>query len=238
MKCPSSIWHRTRNGRSRSRAFTFIELIVAVALTVILVRGMYTVFSAASALTRLSEEKTVVLEEAAAVFDYLAADLARSPYTAGNYYMNISADRESIMFQATRLDGVADSYVYIEYYLSEVRPREYELMRAVWTDRDRSDATTEADQGEDGAPLNIGRHLVRAAEETDGIAPFQAWYFDNSQGNIDDTGAWVGPAPCTLEGTSRTRAVRFDITMISDSPEPELAEQSFTQIFPILYSGD
>jgi|GEM_PF-3049053 len=223
-----------RRGRSRRAAFTFIELIVAVALSVVLVRGMYTVFSAASALTRLSEEKTVVLEEAAAIFDYLAADLARSPYTSDTYYMNVSADRKSIMFQATRLDIAVDSYVYIRYYLSGT-----DLMRQVY-ERNEDGSFTEFDEDEDGSldPITVGRHLVRTAEGTDGIGAFQAWYFDNTKGSIDDAEAWVDPAPATLEGTSRTRAVRFDITMISDSPEPELLEQSFTQIFPIFYSGD
>ncbi len=63
----------------RRRGFTFLELILAVALSVVLVRGMYVMFSAATSLTQMSEERMVGLFEVSAAFDYLAADFARCP---------------------------------------------------------------------------------------------------------------------------------------------------------------
>ncbi len=75
--------------RNRRRAFTFLELILAVALSVVLIRGMYTIFSAATSLTQMSEERMVGLLEVSAAFDYLSADFARIP-SAGKMNLNTS----------------------------------------------------------------------------------------------------------------------------------------------------
>jgi len=214
------------SGRSARRAFTFIELVVAIALSIVLLRGMYTIFHSAIRLTRLSEEKMVAMLEISAIFDYLAGDIARSPTTTDNYFLEIADGRKSITFQAMRLDGVIEKEVYIKFYLSGT-----DLMREVLGD-DNSTQATEADDGEDGSPIKIGHNITE----------FQVWYFDNTKDDIDAAGAWdltgqlppsSPPDPATPDDL-RTRAVKFKITIQSQT-EDGLVDQTFTQIFPIMY---
>lgn len=214
------------SGRSARMAFTFIELVVAIALSIILLRGMYTIFHSAIRLTRLSEEKMVAMLEISAIFDYLAGDIARSPTATDNYYLEIPADRKSITFQAMRLDGVTEKQVYVKFYLSGT-----DLMRKV-LGNDNATQATEADDGEDGSTIKIAHN----------IAEFQVWYFDNTKDDINAAGAWTltatlppgsPPDPATADDL-RTRAVKFKVTIQSQA-EDGLVDQTFIQIFPIMY---
>jgi len=217
----------TRSGR---RAFTFIELVVAVGLSIVLLRVMYTIFTTATDLTRLSEEKSLVQQEASASHDYIKADLARSPNSPDDYYLHISADRKSIVFQAYRLDAAVGTYVYIEYAQADV-DGDYSktdhsgvgLHRVVWRDRARSEYATEADDAEDGSPTKIGF----------AVTSFQAWYFDNTKNHISDSGAW--DETDDLEGADRTRAVKFEMVIQNVESTGGLTEQTFTPICPIYY---
>jgi type II secretory pathway pseudopilin PulG len=213
-----------RSGRRARKAFTFIELVVAVALSIVLLRGMYTIFHSAVGLARLSEQKVVAMLEISAIFDYISADVARSPQATDDYYLKIenSDPNWSIKFQALRLDGVADKYVYVKYYRSGT-----DLMRAVYKTRDgdesESDEADETDDGEDGSPITVGRN----------VTGFGTYYFDNTKNDIDATGAWDLTA--TLGGADRTWAVRCDI--IVDNPNAEGADlnaQTFKLILPIM----
>jgi type II secretory pathway pseudopilin PulG len=208
-----------RSGRRARKAFTFIELVVAVALSIVLLRGMYTIFHSAVGLARLSEQKVVAMLEISAIFDYISGDVARSPQATDDYYLKIenSDPNWSIKFQALRLDGVADKYVYVKYYRSGT-----DLMRQVYGD-DKVTTATEADDGEDGSPITVGRN----------VTGFGTYYFDNTKNDIDATGAWDLTA--TLGGADRTWAVRCDI--IVDNPNAEGADlnaQTFKLILPIM----
>jgi len=95
----------------RCGAFTFIELIVAVALSIILMRGMYVVFYSATNLTTISEAKSELLMEASAIYEYISRDIARVPYS-GSRLFNTSSGT-TLTFRATGLAGRSD--VYIQY---------------------------------------------------------------------------------------------------------------------------
>ena len=226
----------TRSGR---RAFTFIELVVAVGLSIVLLRVMYTIFTTATDLTRLSEEKSLVQQEASAVHDYIEADLARWPNSPDDYYLHISPDGKSIVFQATRLDAAVDTYVYIEYAQADVDAEDnyvYDkddhsgvgLYRVVWRDRARNNYATEEDDAEDGSPMKIGF----------AVTSFQARYFDNTYDDFSDDDAWIQtpdldsvPDP----PTDRTRAVKFEMVIQNVESTGGLTEQTFTPICPIYY---
>ncbi len=210
-------WERRSAGRSARRGFTFIELVVAVALSIVLLRGMYTIFNSATRLARLSEQQMVTVFEGSAVFDYLAGDVARSPSTTSDYYLELGADRKSITFQATRLDGLPDTYVYVQYYLDETS-----LMRKV-LGSDRATVATEAADAEDGSVIKVGHNITN----------FQAYYFNNSKAHLEAAGAW--DLTDTLTGADRTWAVRFDITIEDTDREEGLQQQTFSPVFMIAY---
>ncbi len=225
--------------RRAKKAFTFVELLVAVALSIVLLRGMYTIFDAAITVTRLSDEKMKVLLDASAIFDYIARDIVRSPYFSDQYYLKIKDDRKSITFQARRLDGVSTKHVYIEYCLSDSDGSYSEsdhsgtnLLRKVWdndraaVDPDDNATATEEDDGEDGTPITIARH----------VQSFQVWYFAEGYDDIEDDDAWTDtPDLPDPGGQKHTRAVKFKLTLENDASEESLAEQTFTLIFPIMY---
>ena len=234
MRYLGRIWRKAHTGRSRRRAFTFIELVVAVALTVVLLRGMYTIFHTATNLTLLSEEKMRVMLEVSALFDYLARDLARSPFSSDNYYLNISGDRQTIKFQAVRVDRITDKFVHIQYSLTTDG-----IERQVFGDDPATPATLGND-GESGTKIVICPKYD-PPDVTKGISSFQASYFDNSKGSIAHGEAWdlTDPLeapdpfdPAVDPETYRTRAVKVEVTW---KEENGLADQTFTLIFPIMY---
>ncbi len=214
MRTPRHNWN---NGTSRRLGFTFIELVVAIALTVILIRGMYTVFFAATDLARVSEEKMGAILEATAVCDTINVDVARSPYSSTDYFLSIGNDPTSVTFQAARLDGSPGSFVYIGYSLSGTT-----LTRTVWKDSGKSAVATLAENGEDGSMCVVGRK----------IASFQVWYLDDSASDVNDDASWVKTP--SLSGTSRTRALKFVIQIQSEGTI--LPDQIFTSITPIMYN--
>ena len=220
MKCLTNNWSCPRPGRRARKAFTFIELVVAIALSVVLLRGMYTIFHSATSLTMLSEQRMVTMLEMAAIFDYIADDVARSPSITDYYYLDIpDPDNSSIMFQAMRLDGVLNKYVYVKYYLDGS-----DLKREVRGD-DMWTPATEPVDGEDGREMTVARNVIQ----------FEAYYFINDTLNdIGDATAWR-TGTVGLAGL-RTRAVKFVIKINNPAAGPtDLKDQEFTLILPIMY---
>jgi len=217
MKCLTNNWSCPRPGRRARKAFTFIELVVAIALSVVLLRGMYTIFHSATSLSMLSEQKMVTMLDIAAVFDYIADDVGRSRPAIDDYYLSIAADRKSIIFRMLRLDGAREKYVYAKYRLDGS-----DLKRRVYGNDKTATATEEAD-GEDGTEMTVARNITK----------FEAYYFDDSKSKIDATGAWDLSA--ILTGKERTCAVKFVIEI--DTPAASAADldkQEFTLILPIM----
>ncbi len=230
MKYLTNNWSCPRPGRRARKAFTFIELVVAIALSVVLLRGMYTIFHSATSLTMLSEQKMVTMLEMAAIFDCIADDVARSPTASDYYFLDIPGSKDSIMFQAMRLDGAHNKYVYARYYLVGS-----DLRRQVYGD-DMITTATEADDGEDGREITVARNVTK----------FEVYYFDNTKNDIDDDGAdnaWTTgtlppenpPDPATSDDL-RTRAVKFVIKVDNPAAGPaDIKDQEFTLILPIMY---
>ena len=235
MKCLTNNWSCPRPGRRARRAFTFIELVVAIALSIVLLRGMYTIFHSATSLTMLSEQKMVTMLEMAAVFDYVTDDIARSPTVSENYFLDIPSGKEYIMFQAMRVDGVIGKHVYVKYEWTAATKI---LTRVVYGDDMLNPATVDAD-GEDGEEMTVARN----------VAEFKVEYFNNTEDandDIDDDGAddaWTtgtlppaSPPDAPTDDHLRTRAVKFVIKIENPEAGPaDLKEQEFTLILPVMY---
>ena len=214
---------RILGSRGSRRGFTFIELVVAVALTAILLRAMYSVFMGATSLARLSEEKTNAVYEAAAASDCMAIDTSRSPFFSTNYYLVLPAGGQSILFQAMKQNGLP-GFVYIEYYFQSNR-----IMRRVWnhrTSRGADNIATVSNDGEDGAATAVAYN----------VQEFWAYflndaYRNNGRLNIDETACWLTSG--TLSGTSRTRAIKMEFVIQSVGDIPA---QRYTLVFPIMFS--
>ena len=216
----------SRLGHRARKAFTFIELVVAIALSVVLLRGMYTIFHSATTLASLSEQRMVNMLEMAAVFDYISDDVTRTRPTTDDYYLDIGDDRKSIRFQMLRLDGALGKYVYVQYRLDGS-----DLKRAVYGNNNDTVLATEELDGEEGIEITVARN----------VDTFQTYYFDGSKDDIDDDGAdsaWTLPVTGEgdLENGERSMALKFRITI--DNPETDganLQEQDFTLILPVMY---
>ncbi len=199
-------------------AFTFIELIVAMALTIVLIRGMYTIFGTATDLTRLSEQKTNVMFEASALSDYIAADVARSPMVSGDYYL--TTDGTAITFQASRLDGATTSFARITY---PHNPGADTVTRVVEVEDPDSPGSwitaTTGIGGEDGALMVVGRH----------VTDFEVGYMNNGSGSWATSG--------TLTGSTRTWAIRFEFTLEDASGSgPHFTGETFSLVYPVIYN--
>lgn len=226
MKSPANNWSCLRPGRRARKAFTFIELVVAIALSVVLLRGIYTIFHSATSLSMLSEQKMVTMLDMAAVFDYISDDVARSPTASDDYYLDITdggeGARTSIKFQMLRIDGAVGMYVYVRYYLDGT-----DLKRQVFGNDMTTPATTEID-GEDGTEITVARN----------ISSFEVYYFNNTKNKIDATDAWtlLDAGDVDLTGAERTWALKFEVT-IDDSglSAADLGPQDFTLIFPVMH---
>ena len=226
MKYPASNPSRSRLGHRARKAFTFIELVVAIALSVVLLRGMYAIFHSATTLAVLSEQRIVNMLEMAAVFDYISDDVIRSRPVTDDYYLDIGDDRKSVRFQMLRADGAYGKYVYVRYHLDGS-----DLKRAVYGNDNAAVLATEAVDGEDGVEIVIARH----------VDTFQVYYFDASEDDIDDDGtdnAWTLPVAGAgdLVDGERTMALKFRITI--DNPktnDAHLHEQDFTLTLPVMY---
>ncbi len=146
-------WSANGSRRPRRRAFTFIELIVAVGLSVILLRGMYTVLHSATDLTTLSEERMSLLQEASAIFDYIGADLARVPFS-GQRYFNVASTPPRLILKATSRTGGDD--VYIKY---ECNAGEKKVVRGVYKDQGCTIAVDDDGDGHNDVGMVIGRSV-------------------------------------------------------------------------------
>lgn len=198
---------RMTRRRSALRAFTFIELIVAVALSVILVRGLYEMFASATALTRLSEEKTVQLLEVAALYDSLSGDLARVPMSGTRYF---SAGGTSLVFRASPRSGSEDVYIKYDY-----NPGAERILRSVYREQTCTTAVDEDGDGNPDTSMAIA-HKVKS---------FSIGY--HVSGDID--GVW------TASGTStESRAVKLVAKIGTLMPGGTLPEETFTLIVPVV----
>ena len=211
MKTRSKSWRIASRPR---RAFTFIELIVAVALSIILLRGMYTILTSATDLTTLSEERMGLMLEASAIFDYIGRDLARVPYSGGQLF-TVSDGGETLIFKAT---GAASSHlhVYIRYKFENPGGEDYGMIiRGVYSDEECTAAVDDDGDGPNDVNMAIGRK----------VAAFDVKY--HSGGDID--GSWSSAT------TESTRAVKFIMKLGSvTTVEPTLPDETFTIIIPIL----
>jgi len=138
----------------RTAAFTFIELVIAIALSIVLLRGMYTIFHAATRLASMCEEKTCVLLEASAAFDYMAGDLARVP-ASGNRLFKVQDGGQTLIVKALARAG-SDPYVYIKYKYESGGGK---LTRSVWKDESCSQRADDDGDGSDDSDMVVGRQV-------------------------------------------------------------------------------
>jgi prepilin-type N-terminal cleavage/methylation domain-containing protein len=195
-----------RRGR---RGFTFIELIVAIALSIILLRGMYTIFDSATNLTRLSEQKMGLVLETSAVFDYIAADVARVPFSGEKKFI-ISGN--TLVFRASnRVAGEPD--VYIRYQF--VSGSDYgKLVRGVYTSEGCGTGYDDDGDGRNDVGMIVGRQIKSCS-------------IQYSSGDDFDSSWSTGT-------TDSTRALKFTMTIGSPTPGAELKDEDFTMIFPVM----
>ncbi len=198
----------------RTRGFTFIELIVAVALSIILMRGMYVVFYSATNLTTLSEGKSELLLEASAIYEYISRDIARAPYSGSRSF---TASANTLLFRATGLAGRND--VYIKYELEGNN-----LKRTVYSVGAGGSVGSPVDEDGDGT---IDSGMIVSSK----VTLFETAC--HSSGDIN--GGWS-------QGTSTTtRAirVRFKLTsalLAGSGLQSDVIERltTFTVCFPVL----
>jgi len=209
MNGPSKTWSANGSRRPRRRAFTFIELIVAVGLSVILLRGMYTVLHSATDLTTLSEEKMSLLLEASAIFDYIGADLARVPFSGQRY---LSVTSSGLIFKASSRTAGDDVYIKYEYDLGGKK-----VVRGVYKDQGCTVAEDDDGDGHNDVGMVIGRS----------VQSFDVRY--HASGDID--GSWNTGSG---DPAKNTRAIRFIMKLSSMIPGASLADETFTIIIPIM----
>ena len=209
MNGPSKTWSANGSRRPRRRAFTFIELIVAVGLSVILLRGMYTVLHSATDLTTLSEEKMSLLLEASAIFDYIGADLARVPFSGQRY---LSVTSSGLIFKASSRTAGDDVYIKYEYDLGGKK-----VVRGVYKDQGCTVAEDDDGDGHNDVGMVIGRS----------VQSFDVRY--HASGDID--GSWNTGSG---DPAKNTRAIRFIMKLSSMIPGASLADETFTIIIPII----
>jgi prepilin-type N-terminal cleavage/methylation domain-containing protein len=234
-----------RNGR-RSRGFTFIELIVAVALTVVLMRGLLTIFTSAADLSRLSDARTEVLLEAAAAYDYLSEDVARCPFS-GDRWTATTDGGDFIMLVNSR-DGTGK--VYVKYTYTPPSPagagngQLYRHVLAAETEppdppEQRTPGAAVDDGGDDGDENDQNLLVIsnieswkaevyKAAPNADGFSSDANWETTDT----DDS------SPIT--GRTDVRAVRFSFILRPFSQELQLRDEnnSFVLALPVIWFGD
>jgi len=202
-------WSANGSRRPRRRAFTFIELIVAVALSIILLRGMFTVLHSATDLTTVSEERMSLLLEASAIFDYLGADLARVPFSGERYF---SVGGSNILFKASSRTGGDDVYIKYDYDAGGKK-----ITRGVYANQDGTGPVDDDGDGHGDVGMVIGRS----------VEAFDVKY--HASGDID--GTW---STGSGDAAKNTRAIRFVMKLSSTSPGASVADETFTIIIPIM----
>jgi prepilin-type N-terminal cleavage/methylation domain-containing protein len=213
----------------RRRGFTFIELIVAVALSIILIRGMFTMFHSATRLTALSDERMQVLLESSAVYEYLATDLTRA-VTGEGFYFHTEADGSSITFRAMPLATEHD--VFIKY--QKVGNK---LQRSVFAPDGTGNAPSGTAVDDDGDEIDDVDMIVGM-----NIQEFDVKYHNNSgsinagDGSINE-GCWTTG---TVNSGVAPKAVKFVINFLNPIADPNavagtgLPEEEYTMIIPVM----
>jgi prepilin-type N-terminal cleavage/methylation domain-containing protein len=213
----------------RRRGFTFIELIVAVALSIILIRGMFTMFHSATRLTALSDERMQVLLESSAVYEYLATDLTRA-VTGEGFYFQAAADGSSIIFRAMPLATAHD--VFIKY--QKVGNK---LQRSVFAPDGTGNAPSGTAVDDDGDESDDVDMVVGM-----NIKEFNVKYHDNNgsvnagDGSINES-CW---ATGTVNSGVAPKAVKFVINFLNPIADPNavagtgLPEEEYTMIIPVM----
>ncbi|MFO7900666.1 MAG: prepilin-type N-terminal cleavage/methylation domain-containing protein [Planctomycetota bacterium] len=192
---------------ARRRAFTLLELLIAVALSIVLIRGMYTMFHAATSLTRMSEEKMIGLFEVSAAFDYLSADFARC---ASDVEFR---DEGDLCFKVLgRSDDKPFVYVVYSYSGSEIKRSVCEK-----TDGGGLDPCDDDGDGDDDVNLVVARN----------VTDFEVSYHNPDSGSLEG-GNWRTAA------RNDTRAVRVRLTLDKMTPNGQLGAQEYMLVFPVM----
>jgi prepilin-type N-terminal cleavage/methylation domain-containing protein len=210
----------------RRRGFTFIELIVAVALSIILIRGMFTMFHSATRLTALSDERMQVLLESSAVYEYLATDLTRA-VTGEGFYFQAAADGSSIIFRAMPISTASD--VYIRYQISGNK-----LQRSVLA------APSGAAVDDDGDGHNDVDMVVGMNIKAFDVKCHAAGAINDGAGGIGGTWGSGGIWDPNDETSVAPKAVKFVINFLNPIADPNavagtgLPEEEYTMIIPVM----
>ncbi len=231
----------------RRRGFTFIELIVAVALSIILIRGMFTMFHSATRLTALSDERMQVLLESSAVYEYLATDLTRA-VTGEGFYFQAAADGSSIIFRAMPLATAHD--VFIKY--QKVGNK---LQRSVFapdgTGNAPDDETAVDDDGDgethDDEEMVVGMNIVNILKDDGSVAEKGFDVKCHAGGAINDGageigGTWGSGEIWDPNDETKTapKAVKFVINFLNPIADPNavagtgLPEEEYIMIIPVM----
>jgi Tfp pilus assembly protein PilE len=201
-----------RRLRKHNRAFTFIELVVAVALSIVLIRGMYTVFHSATKLTSMSEERMQILLESSAVYEFLASDLTRAVTETGDYYFNTTSGGSTFTFKAKAQSTSYD--VFIRYTFSDAGKS---IRRDVLNGSGSSPGAAVDDDG-DG---NVDSNLIVG----NNIGSFDVEYHtedpaSSTDGSINDGSGGIS-TNCWGAGTASRlpKAIKFEITFKNPFPK-------------------
>jgi prepilin-type N-terminal cleavage/methylation domain-containing protein len=216
----------------RRRGFTFIELIVAVALSIILIRGMFTMFHSATRLTALSDERMQVLLESSAVYEYLATDLTRA-VTGEGFYFQAAADGSSIIFRAMPLATAHD--VFIKY--QKVGNK---LQRSVFAPDGTGNAPSGTAVDDDGDESDDVDMVVGMNIKAFDVKCHAAGAINDGAGGIGGTWGSGGIWDPNDETSVAPKAVKFVINFLNPIADPNavagtgLPEEEYTMIIPVM----
>jgi hypothetical protein len=177
------------------------------------------VFYSATDLTRASEEKLELMLEASAIFDYLAGDLARVPYTENRMFY-VGDGGYTLIFRALNRTAGGDD-VYIRYQYLSGSPYGT-IERGVYSSYDAGSVSGPVDEDGDGhndTGMVVGRW----------VNSFGAAYHVSGSISPDPSAAGWGTTTVT-----DTRAVRFEMTLGTNRPDKVLGNQDFDVIIPVM----
>ncbi len=207
-------------GMARRKSFTFIELVVAVALSIVLLRAMYVIFDAATGLARACIERQCIMLEASAIFDQISGDLERTSRSRILYF-NVSSDGQTFVFLVPRDAGLSTPYAYIEYSFDKAPGADYgTITRSVYSQPDCSPATA-LDENGDGAPdvdIVIGRR----------VRSFDAQH--HVSGGLD--GEWARGITCF------TRAIKCVVRQGGMTNDGVVPDETFDMTIPIMVESE
>jgi prepilin-type N-terminal cleavage/methylation domain-containing protein len=233
----------------RRRGFTFIELIVAVALSIILIRGMFTMFHSATRLTALSDERMQVLLESSAVYEYLATDLTRA-VTGEGFYFHTEADGSSITFRAMPLATEHDVFIKYAWNSTDKKLRRF-VYAPDGTGNAPDDETAVDDDGDgethDDEEMVVGMNIVNILKDDGSVAEKGFDVKCHAGGAINDGageigGTWGSGEIWDPNDETKTapKAVKFVINFLNPIADPDavkgagLPEEKYTMIIPVM----